>query len=465
MANNIKLNNPLGVSAQPKKGTGFVNLDKVLNANVGNRLGETVATGLGNQAQQVQQGIGQLKTDFNQKAQVSNLATNSNKQAISDALKSISSGQQVQMGAGSKDPASAQPQGIPGRLQAAPVQLMNTGAPLVSDDQANQFKTFLSGQYSGPKDLDSTKLAQVGSKAQEVQDLGQGLQSGNDKTRLLQTFAGKGPYTAGQSKLDSLLLGQGPNAQQKLAEARQQTRGLTQQLGREQEAAQQTGQLRQNDAQQLAQETQAALSKTQGDILTPLEKQATDYQAAQDLKTQDLQNILKNLGSTIDPNEAAALGLTGNYNGPGKYTYNYQPGQDLVSPSLMTPTAQNVANDSQRAQLLALAKLAGQEAPTFADRYDPNKAVTVNTDPLKQGIENNRAQYEKQFQDILAATARKQVPSYEENDSWGTGGMKTQQEMDNERNGAYRDAQIRKLREKYGLYQDLGLGGYERYNR
>lgn len=375
MANNIKINNPLGAKPQQQKGSGFVNLNKILQANVGNKLGETVSGGLNQGTQQVQQGLGQVKNQFLQESDKGNLATVGNQQAVSDALKNIAAGQSA-----------------------------------VTDDQVKQFGTFLGGQYGGPKELDTTKTLQLGNKAQEVQGLGQSLMGGADKTRLLQTFAGKGPYSAGQTRLDSLLLGQGPNAKQQLAQARQSTRGLTQQIGKEQDIAQQIGQLRTGQAREFGQETGRQLTEQEMGINTALQKalEQAPIQREQ-LRSQYEQGLINQDLSQLPPEVQEQL--------KGLRTYNTNPlgalqlGQEA--------TQQNIASLTQRGQLEALTKLA-QKDPSrlgFAeDVYDPSKAMQINVQKLRQLA----GEGERAYNDKLNAAYYKPV---------GSGGQSSNPEM------------------------------------
>lgn len=349
MANNIKINNPLGVQPQQKKGSGFVNLNKILQANVGNKLGQTVAQGIGQGVGQVQQGIGQLKNEFQQESEKQNLASVGNKQAVSDALKNISAGQTD-----------------------------------VSDELANQFGTFRAGQYAGPKDLDQNKFAQVGSRASEVQDFGTALASGGDKTRVLQAFAGQGPYTSGQTRLDSLLLGQGPQAKQQLAEARQQTRGLTQQVGKEQDAARQVAQLRTGEAQQFGQEVQKQLAAPQTEIQTAIDQLVSQKQG--DL-AKEVERYQQDPYAYLGTNQVKTYGLD-----PRQYGGIV----DFLSKDALNRSS--LANQGQLQQLDALSKLSGQSQnfigdPTAVGTGDQQKFANVNSDQLRNAIMQQQENY------------------------------------------------------------------------
>ena len=366
MANNIKINNPQGSQPQQKKGSGFVNLNKILQANAGNQLGQTVSQGINQGTQKVQSDLGQIQSQFQSDAEKNNLASDQNKQAVSDALNNIAGGQ-----------------------------------PNITDEQTKQFGTFLSGQYAGPKGLDESKTAQVGARAQEVQGFGQALSSGGDKTRVLQAFAGKGPYSAGQTRLDSLLLGKGPNAKEQLDQARQGSKNLVSKVGAAQDTANQVGQLRTTQARDFGQQTGEQL-KTQekainSDIGQALTKAQADKQAALNRYMESLQK--RDLGASPDiKNQLAQAGIYGN---EGVRLFGIDPTKAIQQGE--DASLQNIASLKQRSQLEALAKL-GQKDPStlgFASNvYDPNQAVTLNTQALKQQLAGAQGQYNTGISDF-----------------------------------------------------------------
>lgn len=62
------------------KGSGFTNINRILDANRGNKLGQTVASGVQNQVNTVNNRLQNDTTNFNQKAQENRLDTDENKQ-------------------------------------------------------------------------------------------------------------------------------------------------------------------------------------------------------------------------------------------------------------------------------------------------------------------------------------------------------------------------------------------------
>jgi hypothetical protein len=389
MANNININNPMGVKPQQKKGSGFTNLNKIIGANQNNQLAANVAKGVGQGAQQVQQGIGQVKSQFQQQADANNLASDVNKTAASQALSNIMGG--------------------------------NTD---VSDQQANQFGTFLAGKYAGPQELDATKTAQVGARAREVQGFGQALGSGGDKTGVLQAFAGKGPYSAGQQRLDSLLLGKGPGAGKQLAQARQQSAGLTGQVGREQEIAQQIGQLRSGQAAQFGKDVSGQIGGAKTGLETTIGGEFTRLEGQQK-QLYDAVKAKFESGEALSPEERQTLGLgdpTGNITNkmpglPGSQAapidiYNLKA-QDYLQKAALDKGS--VATAQQKAQLEALSKLGQKDIKDFTDvntkagQYDPNKPLEFNLAKLKADADIKKQGYDSELNRSLGLTLGQQL--------------------------------------------------------
>lgn len=382
----ININNPLNPKANPqqKKGSGFVNLNRILDANANNRLGQAIGTGIKSGAEQVKGDIGQLKTGFESESQKQNLASDVNKQAASQALMNIGAG--------------------------------NTN---VSDDTTKQFGTFLAGQYAGPTELDASKTAQVGARANEIQGFGQALGSQGDKTKVLQAFVGQGPYSAGQQRLDASLLGKGPNVQQ-LKEAQQQSRGLTQQVGREQEVARQIGQLRENQAKQFAQDVGNQITGQKTGIEGSVQSELDRLSGVQGNLYDTIKNKLSS-GESLTPEERQLLGLadsTGSVENkmpglPGQQAplmdiYNLDATKFLNKADL---SKGNVASALQKAQLEALSKLGQKDIRDFTDidtkagQFDPNKPLTFDRETLKKQADILKQQYEAERRDLPVGSA------------------------------------------------------------
>ena len=183
------------------KGTGFTNIQRVMGASRGNKLGSTVVGGIQQAGQQAQQGIQKAQSQFQEGVNANLLGTEQNQAAATGLIGSAAAGGDL------------------------------------SEEQLAQAGKFREGQYAGPSGLkDASQLA---GRAQDAERLGQLSTSAGGRQGLLQQFVGKPQYGAGQQRLDSLLLGQDRAA---VNQARAATAGLSDQANRSLEAAGAQGQ-------------------------------------------------------------------------------------------------------------------------------------------------------------------------------------------------------------------------------
>ena len=154
-----------------KQGSGFTNINRVMQANQGNKLGQTVGSGVQQQGQQVQNQLGQAQQQFGKQSQANRLDTIQNQQLFQQGLQD------------------------PTKLAA---------------DQSNisKFQNILSGKYQGPQGLQNAD--QLAAQAASAQQMGQALGSEGGRQSLLQRFVGGNQYGQGQQTLDAMLLGAGP---------------------------------------------------------------------------------------------------------------------------------------------------------------------------------------------------------------------------------------------------------------
>ena len=74
------------------QGSGFVNLGRILGANQNNRLGSAISSGITGSADNTRQNLSSTNSSFQQSANENNLASDTNKQARTQALQTIGSG-------------------------------------------------------------------------------------------------------------------------------------------------------------------------------------------------------------------------------------------------------------------------------------------------------------------------------------------------------------------------------------
>lgn len=366
---NLPQNAPINPQQPQRQGSGFTNLSRILQANRGNRLGETIQNSITGGAQQVRQQLGDTRNQFQQASDKANLASDQNQQIRQNVLQNIAGGQTD-----------------------------------LSQDQVNQFKQFREGNYTGPSGLDSAKVSGLTGRAQELQNQAKNPLSENALQSTVGTQSNQ-PYTRGQIGLDRTLLG--TINPQILGQTRSAVRGLPQNIQREQETAQDLGTLRQNQAQQFGTDTRAQLGTIAdqnqagtgalGQISSGINKNVQDYQTQQAQDYARLQNALSTRNVSSSP-ELSFL------KGGLAYGLSPQTLQSYVSENAPA-TKESVASTTQRAQLDALSKLAGTDqtflgaAPQTA--YDPTKAVQLNKDLLQGDLA--RAQQTMEGAQVLNA--------------------------------------------------------------
>lgn len=196
-----------------KKGTGFTNLSRILQASKGARLGGQVASGVQNVGQQVRGQIGQASEQFEKKA--GEEAARFGEEAARQRAEAISS----------LVPTSSGSSGI--------------NAPQVDQSEAiKNIKNWQSSQYRGPTQLEDYET--LAGKVSEAEKLGGLSRTLGGKQELLRRFVGGTDYSQGAQQLDAALLG--VTGQPGLSEARRLTRGLGTELAQKSGVASQQAQ-------------------------------------------------------------------------------------------------------------------------------------------------------------------------------------------------------------------------------
>ena len=317
--------NAQAASYNPNKqqGSGYTNIQKVLNANQGNQLGQAVGSGIQNQTNEAQQNLNQGQQQFQQQTTANQANTGDNSALVQNVLGNTA-------------------QYAPGGANAA---------------QGQQFQQLISGQYGGPTQLANQQ--QLQNQASNVAQLGQATGSQAGQMGLLQRFVGNPQYTQGQQGLDQLLLGQ--TGQPQLAAARRGALQLQGQVNSGITGAQATGQQQQNQAQQFGQNVQQQLGQTVQGINTGLQNQAATAQQGSNKNYADTLAALKS--GNINQQQADLLGLK---NGEQVTTNGLNSIGNFLTQNPNQATAQNVASGQNYAQLDALRQLGGNFAPQSA---------------------------------------------------------------------------------------------------
>ncbi len=229
---------------QPQRvGSGFTNLQRVIGANTGSRLGQAVGSGVQQQAQQVREGAQQGLQQFQQKSDQNRLGTEQHKEKVQQVIGNIGGIEQKQI---ANQYAPQQPQVSTQQPQATPQQVpigtaqqlppVTNQAYAPTDEDIAQFSQFRSGLYQGPQNVDN--IEELKAQAAEAEELGGMGSSQGGRMALAQRFAAKpaSQYGFGQQNLDALLLGTLGGKQ--LQQARKQALGTFSDVGRKEQVAQ-----------------------------------------------------------------------------------------------------------------------------------------------------------------------------------------------------------------------------------
>lgn len=340
---------------QPRQvGTGFTGVQRIAQANQGNRLNQTVGTGVQKVGQQATGAISGAQQQFQNQAKQTGLTSEQDVQNTQQGIQQVLA-----------DPTKANEAAI------------------------QQFAQYRSGQYGGPTNLANAE--QLQQQAQQAQQLGQNVASAGGRTSLLQRFAAKPAqaYTTGQSRLDLALMGQGP--QQDLARAQRATAGIGAQLDTAQQAAQSQAQEYQARAEGLKKFTEGKI----GEQINPLTGELESKAAAENKRLAGIRDRIKAGTATAEDFQAAGLS---DLVGQETYGTDITGYVDLANPQGAASRA-NIASEQQRARLAALGKLGGMQdlSKEFSDvqAYDPSKQF-IGSDTAKKAVEQRRKDYEEE---------------------------------------------------------------------
>lgn len=335
-----------GSNAPMQKGAkssgSYTNLNTYLQANKpqAQQMGQQVAGGIEQKANQAQQDI--------------------------DAFKQ----------AGNQQVAAKTAQDITSQLQQ----------PTQNAQQYQQFRQ--TGGYSGPTSLENVSGYQQAQKSgteatQAVQNVG----SEAGRTELVKQQYARPSYSAGQQKLDTMLVSRNPEAKTALQQTADKWKNLNDTLSG---ATQQVGQqVQQNVAtaaknKELAAQTENEfINKYRGD----LQAKADEHNKTQGAKYQDL---LAELGSDtgVSADTLANLGLMEN-----QQLYNTDL-RNYLSPEAIQATASDVATPEQRQYWNDLNNLLGRQDNSIGQGQEL-RGVKLDTEKLQKDLSGSKAEVEK----------------------------------------------------------------------
>lgn len=355
-----------------KTGSGFTNLQRILQANKGSQLGSTLASKAQQEAMDVEKGLGKASETFKKDVQSNALNTAENVQARESGLNTANS-------------------------VTAANDVQNKIAPPAGTNLVDQFQKFRAGEYKGPVQLD--RGAQFLNRAEDLSNLGQNVNTSEGRFGLLQRYLGAPQYTTGQKRLDNLLLTKQADP---LKQIRQSTAGLQNEVSANLAQNQAIAQLQQQANQKFAADTRAllgiddkgAMIAGQGQLGT-LDKQMQDKLAAAQTKAgtdynslinafkqpssggnpamakQFLQSLYGQNFENLPSDVAAAYRLS-------NQTWSPKSGVDLrnILQQGAAPTIASATSAQEQARLMALQQLAGIAPTQFgagAGTYDPSK--------------------------------------------------------------------------------------------
>lgn len=271
-----------------QRGTGFTNLNRVLDANKGNKLGNTVTSNVQGQANDVRSNVQKTQQQFNEEANKNRLDTQESKDKRDNVLGRFGDNHSQQSLAGTTEVANqvaSNPAQAPAPAPTQPAQqspqvtiVQPQAQPIVSDQEIQDFTKYRTGTYTGPTQLnDYQTLLGKASEAQQVGDL---TRSTGGRQELLRRFVGGNDYSQGQQRLDTMLLGQ--QNQGELNQARKATRGLEQSTNEANNLAGAQAQEYVNRAKIFGEETVGKLNETRNPISGKVDARLAELQKEED---------------------------------------------------------------------------------------------------------------------------------------------------------------------------------------
>jgi hypothetical protein len=361
-----------------KRGTGFTNLSRYLEASKGAKVGQALQGGL-------ERDIGAFK------------------QGLTGAQKQF--GEEVGTGTLGKEEDVAARQAVLGRLGtlSSREQVAGTGEDqtpdIITQQDIEKFGTYRGGKYTGPQELKDT--SRLLAQSQGLEQLGKQAKSEGGRLGLLQQYiGGTQPYSRGQQRLDALLLGAGDNTLGRIART---TQGLARETGRGVEGAR--GQA------QLATAKSRAFGEETGKQLTTQEQ--AQRQAIQSLVDQYKGEQASRYQQALGGLQSRQVGDIGELQGlKGTATYGIDPTEARFLSQAPEAQFGTVMTPEQQARFEALTRLSGgltSNIPQLGEgRYDPTQAIQFELPQYQQASQQAQQQYEGQLANLKQQAALQQ---------------------------------------------------------
>ncbi len=338
-------------------GSGFTNLQRILQASKTNRLGQTVGSGIQQAGDTARRAIQKAGTEFETK-----VGTEKARQAGE----------------------SARADRVLGDVSQA------------SDEDIKAFETIRGGKSQGPTSIANADDLRY--QAQEAEKLGKSTGTEVGRLGLLQRYVGGGKrYTGGQQSVDSLLLGQ--TGSQNLKQSRRNVSGLQEKAAGQEFAAKEMGKELASSAKGLADTTIGRLGGIATEFDTAMEAKRIAEQEALKAKQENVRKQLE-AGEV----EEALFDRLGIKEGDKLWRTNLT---DFYKPQENIATKENVMNQADFNKIQALRKLSGQSLTG-----DPSKVLSQYTDASQIGAFGAMSPYEFE-KEALAQKINNERQSYE----------------------------------------------------
>lgn len=280
-------------------GTGFTNINRILDANKRNRLGSTIGSNLSSVASGVKTDLQKQREMFEKQQQEAVSKFDPTKrQDIIDRVTAAPAQPVSQSGVSNTTGQSGVSPVLSQQQQQEAYNLEQAKQRQVTDKDIEDFKLFREGKYTGPMELsESDKLLARGQEAQGLAGLTRG--SAGQK-ELLNKYVGGNQYSRGERTLDSILLGR--TGQKDLAKARAENVGITSNIEKARRAAEAKATENVAKAQQFGVETKGILEGKTAEAQQQINKQHEQRIA----EANEQYNKLKTMLQKVDEEEDLA---------------------------------------------------------------------------------------------------------------------------------------------------------------
>lgn len=372
------INPPQGAAPKGTSSGRFTNIQNYINANKqgAQNLGSNVAGNISNIGNEAKTGLQQSQNQFDTQANQGRLV-----RGVSDVQAN-----NVINNAG---------------------QSIYNGGTNANQDAIKNFQRISGGQYLGPQALENTETLR--SQAQNAKNLGELAGTEGGRYQLLRQMYGNPQYSAGQTALDQLLLG---NQTGQLKGARQLVSNLPQNVDQAAQQSANRANAYQLESNQIGKDVTANLNKqltaSDNDLSNTLAnttQKENDLQAAYNRTLQDLANneVTK---SDFDRLKIGNYFNEGNQDAGGSLTrFDVNLPDYIKTNAAQNVTKEGVANYKQAADLNALQQLAAKDPSLNFANVGNYKASSQSVDdaalnPLIEARKNERDAAQKYIKDF-----------------------------------------------------------------